>query len=911
MREPARGRRFFKRLVLASALATLPSAAYSLGLGTLVLKSALDQPLSAEIELISPSSKELRTLKASLASRDEFSRAGIERPASLLNIRYEMFDRGGRHYLRLTTDEPFREPFLQFLINVEYSGGKLVREYSTLVDPPQWLANNAPVVAPAPTAIEAPAVVAEQSLPPATEPAAAAESLPPAAVAQTEIPVPVPSIESATPAEPAAVVEQQAPVEVPAEQAVAGDPAVAPDVAATPDASVIPESAVVADVPAVEAAPGDWASVGEYEVQRGDTLGAIAKHVRNDETVSIEQVVVALFNANPDAFFKDNVNNLRAGRVLRMPEREAVELVSPREARVQIAVHTAAWREYRAALAAASAPVEIPDALAVADASAAQAAAPSVTEKSAKTPAKPAASGAAEELLQIVRSSEPSTVPKAAGKPGSKSAGADLKTPATKTAPVSDKVATLEEAVAARELENKALQDRVGKAQEQIKNAQRLIELENKGLATAQKDASSKAAADAKTPAAGDGKAAEEPVAEAAAAAAATTKAKKPRKRVVPPPAPVEQPGFLASFAESITGNPVTLAALGGVVVLGGGIGALYALRRRKAKMDFEESILSAGSATTDAGASAEGSMPTAATDTSFLSDFSQGGMGNIHTDEVDPIAEAEVYLAYGRDEQAEEILKDAVVKDGKRHELRQKLAEIYFQRNDVRAFETVAEELYAALEGKGGKAWEKVEELGRKLAPQNPMFRPRNAEAVPAEEPAQFAMASQIAGGASQFGGDMSAQSFDSSATDSFAEAGNFDLGGATSDSLDAGSLDFQLDSPETTSTAKSDSNWSSPGSVEFSASEHDDRLVANSGNGAMGGDNSSNVLDFAPARAAASGETAPVAWDETATKLDLAKAYIDMGDAEGARSILDEVLSEGNDAQKKQAQDLARQIA
>lgn len=901
MRDPARGGRIFRRLLLASALATLPTAAYSLGLGTLVLKSALDQPLSAEIELISPNSKELRTLKASLASRDEFNRAGIDRPASLLNIRYEMFDRGGRHYLRLTTEDPFREPFLQLLINVEYSGGKLVREYSTLVDPPQWIANSAPVVAAAPAIVETPAPSAEQSLPPATEPVE-----PPAAVAQTEAVAPAPAIEPATPAEvPAPVAEQPREAEVPAEQAVASEPAAAP------------ESEIVAEVPAPAVAPGTWASVSEYTVQRGDTLGAIAKRVRSDSTVSMEQVIVALFNANPDAFFKDNVNNLRTGRVLRVPEREAVDLVSRSEARAQIAAQNSVWREYRATLAAARAPVEIPDAVATADAPAAmvQPAKPAPKSASAAAPVKPAASGAAEELLQIVRSSEPTASAKTAEKSGTKSAGSAPKatTPIKTPAPVSDKVATLEEAVAARELENKALQERVGKAQQQIKNAQRLIDLENKGLATTQQDAAKKAGSEATAvpvPAPAD-----VPVAEAAASAAAV--AKPPRKRVIPPPAPIEQPGFLASFAESITGNPVTLAALGGVVVLGGGIGALYALRRRKAKTDFEESILSAGSATTDAGASAEGSMPTA-TDTSFLSDFSQGGMGNIHTDEVDPIAEAEVYLAYGRDEQAEEILKDAVVKDGKRHELRQKLAEIYFQRNDVRAFETVAEEMYAALEGKGGKAWDKVEELGRKIAPANPMFRARNADAVPVEEPAQFAMASQIASAGGQFGGgasasieagmDTASSLFDGGATDDgHAGAGSFDLDGGVPDSQDTGDIDFQLDAPG----VKADPNWASAGSMDFDAADSDDRLVANSGNGAMGSDNSSNVLDFAPARAAASGETAPVAWDETATKLDLAKAYIDMGDAEGARSILDEVLSEGNDAQKKQAQDLARQIA
>lgn len=901
MREPSRGGRFVKRLLFASVLATLPPAVHAMGLGNLVLRSALDQPLDAEIELISPSSKELRTLKTSLASRDDFGRAGIERPPHLLNIKYELVNRGTRHFIRLKTDEPFREPFLQMLLNVEWSGGKLVREYSTLIDPPQWAAATPPVLeAPAPTAApvpEEPAVAAVE--PKAIEPKAiepgsiepgAETAAPPAPVAQAEPPVPAPVEEAPAPAAASAT----EPVESLQSSGVAGE-----------TAPLEPEAATVES--------SDWASVGEYRVKRGDTLGKIARNLRADGNVSIEQVMVALFAANPDAFFQDNVNNLRSGRVLRVPAREAVELVSRSEARTQLAGQHAAWRAYRDTLAAAENVIQAPEA-AVEPVAPSVAQAPQVepapqvqeppkVEPQAK-PAKPAAppvaaapskpQGAAEELLKIVRGdSEAAKTPstsKAAGADGSK-----VKSPAG----AADKVATLEEAVAARELENKALQERVGKAQEQIRNAQRLVELESKELASAQKGAETPPAV--------------QPPAEAVTpeAPAAT---KPPRKKVViPPPPPIESPGFLASFMESITSNPVTLAALGGIVVLGGGIGGLYALRRRKARTDFEESILSAGSATTDGATGGEGSVPTA-TDTSFLSDFSQGGMGNIHTDEVDPIAEAEVYLAYGRDEQAEEILKDAVVKDGKRHELRQKLAEIYFQRNDARAFETVAEELYAALEGKGGKVWEKVEEMGRKIVPTNPMFRVASAAPAAIEESAQFAASSEASafesvGGAAP-GDDFGSSSF-GAATDAgdsqFATGpdsiGQPSLNSASSqDSVGGESIDFELNLSGSENAAASGGGSDS---VDFDLGGAGDGFAANTA------ESGSNVLDFAPARSIAADASAPVAWDETATKLDLAKAYIDMGDAEGARSILDEVLAEGNDVQKKQAQDLARQIA
>ncbi|MCK7494743.1 MAG: hypothetical protein MZW92_29145 [Comamonadaceae bacterium] len=322
-------------------------------------------------------------------------------------------------------------------------------------------------------------------------------------------------------------------------------------------------------------------------------------------------------------------------------------------------------------------------------------------------------------------------------------------------------------------MQNKDLRDRVGKLQEQVKNTERLIDIENKDMALAQKQAAEKAAADkaaadkaaaekaaadklaadklaadklaadklAAEKAAADKLAAEKAAAERAAAAkaatdkAAATQAAAPapvapaaptapaaRKPVpVAPPAP--EPSFLDGILASVLDNSVALALLAGIGVLAAGVGTLYAYRRRRASREFSESILTGTSLTSESSLS-DTAAPSGASDTSFLSDFSQGGMGNVHTDEVDPIAEAEVYLAYGRDEQAEEILKDAIIKDPVRQELKGKLLEIYFQRNDVGGFETLAEELYAQLEGKGGKVWDKVEDMGRKLSPSNPMFR-------------------------------------------------------------------------------------------------------------------------------------------------------------------------------------------
>lgn len=596
---------------------------------------------------------------------------------------------------------------------------------------------------------------------------------------------------------------------------------------------------------------------------------------------------------------------------------------------------------------------------------------PVTSTKKESPPAQPAGAGD-EDLLKIVRSNlENTTAPEGAKAPGVET----RKDAAKEERALTEKVATLEEAIESKELQNKEMRDRVGKMQEQVKNTSRLIELENKDLAQAQKQAgdSTKAkpepvAPTATLPSPVEPAPVTPPLAETPVtpqeippgALPAPTAVQKPvRKPVVPPPAPVEESGFLQTLTDNLFDNPLIFTILAGVGVLGGGIFALHYVRRRRATVEFEESILSGGSIGPDNSSISQSASQPGASDTSFLSDFSQGGMGNIHTDEVDPIAEAEVYLAYGRDEQAEEILKEAVVKDPARHELKQKLLEIYHQRNDVSGFETLAEELYAALEGKGGKVWDKVEEMGRKISPNNPMFRggaptrgagaaaaipmdshtafERNATGhapAPSSQPLSFDMGEMLhevptaTSGSDYVPSKGTGLDFDLGGTGATPEASldlEFDTdtktpsGGMGKGGLD---MDFNLNDEEPAPARSSgginfDVPIEPPADTEISLD-----FDAPSGHGAAVDEGLTFAMDATAAdnptlefEASAEAADADVAveepqWDETATKLDLAKAYIDMGDAEGARSILDEVLAEGNESQKGQARELLAQI-
>ena len=950
-------------IILGAVLSMLPAWAYALGLGRLVVHSSLDQPLDAEVDLINPTPQELQSLSPSLASRSDFEQAGIDRPDFLTDIKYTIAQHpDGTYFIKLTSSSSIREPFIHTLLQVDWAGGHLVREYTALLDPPRWVAGTRPEV-------EAPAE---------TETVTQAPAAPsPEAVAPAAPEAPAPTQTASAPTETATtapVTTESAPSEQPQTTETGellGPPTSETTTAAAPEEMSPTPSAVT---------PSSWASASRYQVKNGDTLYAISRKLNADRNISAQQVMVALLRANPKAFFDHNINNLKTGRILRLPSRGAVEAVSRAEAAKEVHVQYDAWQEYKVRLAAASRSVTVPsESPTVAKPASgaketahkaqtapkqpnkpAQVAAKSKPQATSKPQVATAAVAATpvagdQDLLRIVRANlgESSTggSAKAAGPVSAKAAAGGERHALT------SKVATLEEQIEAKQLENKELSDRVGKMQKQVKNTERLIDIENKELAVSQNQASKPAA----------------PAPQAAAPTPAPAKvAPKPvvrrppvRKPIIHRPVPVpESPSLLESIIDSITGNIFTLALLGGVAVLGIGILSVYYLRRRRAKAEFEESILSGGSLNTDgASISDSGSQP-AASDTSFLSDFSQGGMGNIHTDEVDPIAEAEVYLAYGRDEQAEEILKEAVVKDPHRLELKQKLLEIYHQRNDVGAFETLAEELYAQVEGKGGKVWEKVEEMGRKISPGNPMFRggapgaktagvaaaakpaaaplgaPRTTGPLADAAPAAFAKpaaleAEMLAPAGTRHGGAPDAGlNFDLGAPVAARDDVNFDIDMASamassepaapaaevhSTPADSGfDLDFNLED----STSTDDSNVINFNNTGGSTSEPSldfgtatvDTPQADTGlsfTSEAGGDTPVLEFESATESGGASSSEDQSQWDETATKLDLAKAYIDMGDADGARSILDEVMSEGNESQKNQARELAAQIA
>jgi pilus assembly protein FimV len=293
--------------------------------------------------------------------------------------------------------------------------------------------------------------------------------------------------------------------------------------------------------------------------------------------------------------------------------------------------------------------------------------------------------------------------------------------------------------------------------------------------------------------------------------------------------------------------------------------------------------------------------------------------------EEVDPIAEADVYMAYGRDAQAEEILKEALQKDPNRIAVHSKLLEIYAKRQDTMAFEQTAARL-KGLTGGSGPDWEKAAALGKSIDPANGLYAGATVAAAafmaaPAAAPAPSPSAPTLdfdIGGATQGGpGSLPDLNLDAPSKQPGMDSGlDFDVSGAGEKkpgSADAG-LDFNLDLGSAPSAPSAPSPLEKkPEPATASADpglSFDIDLDLGEKPAGKGPDLSTISLDLGSGEAAPAGSGTDPKWQEIATKLDLAKAYEEMGDKDGARELLNEVMKDGDSAQKGTAQQLLAKL-
>ncbi len=636
----------------------LPSATlHALGMGDIDVHSGLNQPLDATIRLISVDEGELDGLAVTLAPKAAFERMGLDRMKILSNLEFEVVSDSGAPYVKVSSTVPVREPFLDFILSVNWANGQMLREYTLLLDPPVF--DQGETASPIEEAITSPATIAREAM--------------------DEF-------------------EQTARHEVSFE------------------------------------AP----SSGSYgPTKTTDTLWAIAKNMRPDSSITVPQMMLALLKENPDAFINNNVNNLKAGYVLRAPQMSTIAALS----KVQAAAETN--RQYQAWLKDRGRPVGQQRQLA---ADAAPAAGQLARDAAPQGTASGTSASGAQARLQLV-SPEDAASPEEAG-------GSDEGRVATLQQQLS---VALEAAEASRQ-ENAELRSRLNELERQLANVQRLITLQDDTMSALQSGLAEKQSADAPvsafavneieepSPVAGVGEAV---VVEAGAIAETEKTVTTPVAEKSTPPA-VRTPLPQASLVDDLLENPTMLAAAGGGVVLVLLlIGLMMRRRRQSAEDDIFDTALPASGSAAAAGTAAAGIATPVTADSGgqqplvsedytknddglgdAVGDLDEYGgfgddLGTIHAEEseIDPIAEADVYLAYRRYEQAESLLKEAIQQDDERPELKLKLMEIYYTTKDQEAFEAQAEAFYAASGGEEEGLWNQAVEMGRELCPDHPLF--------------------------------------------------------------------------------------------------------------------------------------------------------------------------------------------
>ncbi|MEX8191312.1 FimV/HubP family polar landmark protein [Comamonas guangdongensis] len=652
-------------LALSSLAAT---DAWALALGRITVQSALGEPLRAEVEIPQLSAAEADSLQAAIASPAAFRAQGMEYTGTANSVRVKVQKRtNGTAVLQLSSAQPVNDPFVDLVIDTNWASGKLQRNYTLLLDPPA-------------------------SRRPAPAPVAAAQ---------------------VAPAEPAARPVRPAVVE-PAPAAAAGR-----DLRNDRDQG---EASAKRKRQASAAAPA--AGSGELRVKTGDTAGRIAAAYK-PAGVSLDQMLVAMLRSNPQAFVDGNVNRMRSGAVVQLPDEAAAQATSAKEARQIMAAQSRDFNQFRRQLAGVApvAPVEAASRAAsgqvqahVEDSKAGTAAPDKLTLSKGSVKGAAADEHLAQQKQAVEQSARTDEL---------KRNMAELSQIAAATKPAGSAAAPAAGGSAPSAAPGLA----VPAATVAGNAAASTTPAAPAAAPAAAAETAKPEAAPAAEPAAAATPAANAPAADASPVPAAEAPAPAPAPAAKPKPAPAPlAPPEEPSFIDGLMDDPaIPLAGAALLALLLGYGGYRVAQRRKAAAAASTDSSLGDSQLAADSffGASGGQRVDTTTTNSSQLSGQSMHySPSQLDAGDVDPLAEADVYLAYGRDLQAEEILKEALRSDPNRLVLHQKLAEIYAKRHDRIAYAAVANNLYALTQGKGPE-WLRLADQGRILDPDNQLYQP------------------------------------------------------------------------------------------------------------------------------------------------------------------------------------------
>ena len=838
-----------RKLVLAIAAASALSSgmAQALQLGEMTLKSKLNQPLSVEIELLDVGGLTASEITPSLASSQAFVDAGVDRQAFLNDLTFTpVINPSGRSVVRVTSSQPLPDSYVRFLLQVQWPSGRLMRDYSVLLDPAKF-------EQPAPTAA-----------------------------------VPAPRLSA-----PAA------------------------------------------------------SKAAQHTTTSRDTLWEIAEKHRNG--ASVQQTMLAIQALNPDAFLDGNINRLKTGQVLRLPDRvQATSLPQP-EAIAEVTAQNTAWRQGRRSAANQAAGQQQLDAT-----------------KRTQAGSAPSSSNAKDNL---------SLVSAQAAKKGANGKAGD-------SSGLSDKLAMTQEQLDTTRRDNEELKSRAADLQSQLDKLQKLIQLKNDQLARLQAEKGDPAAAaTAAMPAQLAGEPGPTPATPADAAPVAP--AAEPIKPEAAPASATE-----GKFNDLLT-NPIILGVIGGAAGLLVLLLLLLWVRHRNARLEEEKHLRMARALAEEpeftsnldndlppdsfeglempppsvklAAAPAPASVvePAVVVPT-VASVLAPLAVAVAPQNSNDALAQAQSHIDRGHLNQAADVLEQAIKREPKRSDLRLKVMEVYGLQSDKDGFVTQERQLVA-----NGDNHAQVEQLKSRFPAMAVLAAGVSAAVAAAALDAQYVKdlledkpaAPEPEAFDTDF--DLSLDDLEAaSPADMSEDQQTFESllqqqteAKASPDDLSDFDLDLQLDEPTTTRSdddflagledAITDVPAAEPPTLtpaaldDFDLPEDFDLSLADEPQAAAAPDAFASELDdvnaeldrlsqslehpsiepsFTADDAALGGDEPEFDFlsgtDEVATKLDLAQAYIDMGDADGARDILSEVLVEGDESQRVEAKEMLGRI-
>lgn len=723
-----------KQLGLAAAFMLSATNVYALGLGSLEINSNLDQPLNGQINLRIADGDDAGSVTAAIASIDDFESLGIDYPDYLKDINLSVSNDGSSSVLLVSSNGVIiKEPFIHFLVRVEWSGGSFLREYTALIDPPIYAAAS-------PQSISEPREVGtDQSYLSGTED--------------------TPEISAETYDEVVSDDQESYEANVQNDE-VASDESQSDDNFyndGEDEAISVIESD--SDSQLTDARYGPVAS--------GESLSVIASDLQSQfPDLSIYQIMQVLFLENQGSFIDANINGLIQGSILNIGDLDAIRAVDVAESKAFFTTQVNEW-DPRSLISSSDETLNVgQDDY-------------NDTEDDFSFESSSAIESESNRFQVGASSEEDNFVSSDQG------ANRDGEVLALR-----QEITQLETSLASSELENQDLSERISLLEGQLADMNRLVDLnvvspdlaalestlkdradaeelvEEKNsdadnalneflsdadetaddvvtdldefasgatdiLAEAVDDSGLGELTDGATDEVDGGGALLDSVVEEVADA--TSIIETP---VQSTPAPVAEASIFDKVKNALFGGGLWKILAGIGALIAAGLGLIF-LRNRRADEEFEISMLSIESNSqsvneSNNSSSSDHSMSMSQSvaddeggadkETSFLTVYSDSD-AVVQADEVDPVAEADVYIAYGRDEQAEEVLLDGVVSHPDRIDIKHKLLSLYHKRQNAEGFERIAEELYSQRAALTGDMWQQVSQMGKEIAPHNPLF--------------------------------------------------------------------------------------------------------------------------------------------------------------------------------------------